>query len=483
MEFEPVICFEIHAELKTKSKLFCRCAVTSDSAPNTHICPVCTAQPGTLPVLNRKAVEFAIMAGLAFNCKINKKAVFARKNYFYPDLPKGYQISQYEYPLCEGGYVEITGDDGLPYKVGIKRIHLEEDAGKLVHEKDFSLVDFNRAGVPLIEIVSDHTRNPIRSLTEAREYLETVRQTLQYMGVSDCVIEKGQFRCDVNVSIRKKGENRFNERVEIKNMASFRFILDAIQYEIKRQSELLKAGKKIVQETRLFDERKKITIPMRTKEDAPDYRYFPEPDLVELNISEEFIEQIKKKMPELPTEKVKRFIEKYGIQRGDVLLLTRQRQVADYFEECAKYTKDYKRLSLWIINELFRLLKESALSIEQCPVSAKDFAMLVDIISKGEITEQAAKSVLDEMFRTKKSPQEIIKEKGIKVIQEKDLLLEMVDEVIKSNSHIVKKIRSGKTEAINFLIGQVMKKTKGQADARLVKELILEILHKVGGKK
>ncbi len=474
MEFEPVICFEIHAELKTKSKLFCRCAVTSDSAPNTHICPVCTAQPGTLPVLNRKAVEFAIMAGLAFNCKINKKAVFARKNYFYPDLPKGYQISQYEYPLCEGGYVEITGDDGLPYKVGIKRIHLEEDAGKLVHEKDFSLVDFNRAGVPLIEIVSDHTRNPIRSLTEAREYLETVRQTLQYMGVSDCVIEKGQFRCDVNVSIRKKGENRFNERVEIKNMASFKFILDAIQYEIKRQSELLKAGKKIVQETRLFDERKKITIPMRTKEDAPDYRYFPEPDLVELNISEEFIEQIKKKMPELPTEKVKRFIEKYGIQRGDVLLLTRQRQVADYFEECAKYTKDYKRLSLWIINELFRLLKESALSIEQCPVSAKDFAMLVDIISKGEITEQAAKSVLDEMFRTKKSPQEIIKEKGIKVIQEKDLLLEMVDEVIKSNSHIVEKIRSGKTEAINFLIGQVMKKTKGQADARLVKELILD---------
>ncbi len=474
MEFEPVICFEIHAELKTKSKLFCRCAVTSDSAPNTHICPVCTAQPGTLPVLNRKAVEFAIMAGLAFNCKINKKAVFARKNYFYPDLPKGYQISQYEYPLCEGGYVEITGDDGLPYKVGIKRIHLEEDAGKLVHEKDFSLVDFNRAGVPLIEIVSDHTRNPIRSLTEAREYLETVRQTLQYMGVSDCVIEKGQFRCDVNVSIRKKGENRFNERVEIKNMASFKFILDAIQYEIKRQSELLKAGKKIVQETRLFDERKKITIPMRTKEDAPDYRYFPEPDLVELNISEEFIEQIKKKMPELPTEKVKRFIDIYGIQRGDVLLLTRQRQVADYFEECAKYTKDYKRLSLWIINELFRLLKESALSIEQCPVSAKDFAMLVDIISKGEITEQAAKSVLDEMFRTKKSPQEIIKEKGIKVIQEKDLLLEMVDEVIKSNSHIVEKIRSGKTEAINFLIGQVMKKTKGQADARLVKELILD---------
>ena len=256
-------------------------------------------------------------------------------------------------------------------------------------------------------------------------------------------------------------------------MASFRFILDAIQYEIKRQSELLKAGKKIVQETRLFDERKKITIPMRTKEDAPDYRYFPEPDLVELDISPEFVAQIKERMPELPTEKVKRFIETYGIQRSEVLLLTKQRQVADYFEECAKYTKDYKRLSLWIINELFRVLKESTLTIEKCPISTKDFATLVNMISDGEITEQVAKSVLDEMFTTGKSPHQIVKEKGIKVIHEKDVLSEMVDEVISSHSHIIERIKAGKTEAINFLIGQVMKKTKGQADARLVRELIL----------
>ncbi len=476
MEFEPVICFEIHAELKTRSKLFCSCAVDPDAAPNTHICPVCTAQPGTLPVLNKRAVEFTIMAGLAFNCRINRKAVFARKNYFYPDLPKGYQISQYEHPLCEDGYVEITGDDGRPYKVGIKRIHLEEDAGKLVHEREYSLVDFNRAGVPLIEIVSDHTKNPIRSLREAREYLETVRQTLQYMGVSDCIMEKGQFRCDVNISLRKKGEKEFNERVEIKNMSSFRFILDALQYEIKRQSELLKAGKKIVQETRLFDEKKKVTIPMRTKEDAPDYRYFPEPDLVELDISPEFVSLIKKKIPELPAEKVKRFVEKYGIPRSDVLILTRQREIADYFERCAEYTSNYKRLSLWVINELFRLLKSAGIGIKECPVKPEAFSELINLLSDGQITEQIAKSILEEMFISGKSPSQIIKEKDIKVIQEKDVLEQMVEEVIAENQEIVEKIKSGKIEPVNFLVGQVMKKTRGQANAKLVREMILQKL-------
>ena len=474
MEFEPVICFEIHAELKTKSKLFCSCKVDPDAEPNTHICPVCTAQPGTLPVLNKKAVEFTIMAGLAFNCRINRRSIFARKNYFYPDLPKGYQISQYELPLCEDGYVEITGDDGLPYRVGIKRIHLEEDAGKLVHQEGYSLVDFNRAGVPLIEIVSDHKRNPIRSLREAREYLETVRQTLQYIGVSDCIMEKGQLRCDVNISLREKGSNRFNERVEIKNMSSFKFILDALGYEIKRQTELLRSGKKIIQETRLFDEKKKITIPMRTKEDAPDYRYFPEPDLVELDLPESFIERIKESMPELPSEKVRRFIERYGIPRSEVLLLTKQREVAEYFEECARYTKDYKRLSSWIINELFRILKEA--SIRELPISPKDFASLVNLISDGRITEQIGKEILDEMFKTGKDPESIVKEKDIRVIQEKDLLVDIVDQVIRENSKAVEKIRSGKIEAVNFLVGQVMRKTRGQADAKIVRKMIMERL-------
>lgn len=477
MEFEPVICFEIHAELKTRSKLFCGCPVEANAPANSHICPVCTAQPGTLPVLNKRAVELCIMAGLALNCQINSKAIFARKNYFYPDLPKGYQISQYEYPLCEEGHMEITGDDGRPYQVGIRRIHLEEDAGKLVHsEKGYSLVDFNRAGVPLIEIVSDHTRNPIRSLREAREYLEAVRQTLRYMGVSDCIIEQGQFRCDVNISLRKKSEKGFNDRVEIKNMASFKFILEALEYEIKRQSEILSSGKKVIQETRLFDEKKKVTMPMRTKEDAPDYRYFPEPDLVELNIDPGFISEIKKSMPELPLEKTKRFMKKYGITQQEVLILTKEREVADYFEECAKYSKDYKRLSLWIINELFRLLKDFSVPIKECPISPKDFSDLINLISDGTITEQIGKVVLEEMFMSRNSAQKIIQEKEIKVVQEKDVLERMAQEIIEENLETVRKIKAGKLEAINFLVGQIMKRTKGQANAKLVREIFIKKL-------
>ena len=477
MEFEPVICFEIHAELKTRSKLFCGCPVEYNVLPNTHICPVCTAQPGTLPVLNKRAVELCIMAGLAFNCHINSRAVFARKNYFYPDLPKGYQISQYEYPLCEGGFVEITGDDGKPYQVGIKRIHLEEDAGKLVHSSEgYSLVDFNRAGVPLIEIVSDHERNPIRSLSEAREYLETVRQTLQYMGVSDCIMEQGQFRCDVNISLRNTSDGKFNERAEIKNMSSFKFIIDALDYEIKRQSRLLGEGKRVVQETRLFDEKKKITIPMRTKEDAPDYRYFPEPDLVELRIDSVLISEIKKGMPELPSEKVDRFQKRYGIPKNDVMILTKEREIANYFEECAKYCSDYKRLFIWIANELFRLLKDASIPIKECPVSPEDFSDLINRVSDGSITEQIAKMVLEEMFRTRKTPQEIIQEKGIKVVQEREILEEMAEEIIGENPETVQKIKSGKVEAVNFLVGQIMKRTKGQANARIVREIIMEKL-------
>ncbi len=476
MEFEPVICFEIHAELKTRSKLFCSCKVDPDAQPNTHICPVCTGQPGTLPVLNKKAVEYCIMAGLALNCRINEKAVFARKNYFYPDLPKGYQISQYEYPLCEDGYVEIEADDGSLYKVGIKRIHLEEDAGRLIHLEDgYSLVDFNRAGVPLIEIVSDH-RRPVRSIKEARRYLETVRQILQYIGVSDCIIEKGQFRCDVNVSVRRKGEERLNERTEIKNIASFKFILEAIEYEIKRQIELLKSGKRPAQETRLFDEKRKITVPMRTKEDAPDYRYFPDPDLVEIRIDRDFLEEIKKRMPELPSERIKRFVKKYGLSKKDVLLLTRRKEVADYFEEASRFCKDYRRLCLWITNELFRLLKESSMDIKRCPVSPEDLSQLVNLVSQGRLTDQIGKAVLDEMFKKGKKPEEIIKEKKIEVLHERSILEQIVKEVIEKNPDTVRSIKAGKEKAINFLLGQVMKKTKGKADPKIARELILKNL-------
>ena len=293
MDTEVIICFEVHAELGTQTKLFCGCRNAPGAAPNSHICPVCTGQPGALPVLNRRAVEYCVKAGLAFNCDINTEARFARKNYFYPDLPKGYQISQYERPFCENGFLDIEGDDGRPYPVGIRRIHLEEDAGKLVHssesfdEADYSLVDFNRASVPLIEIVGDHTRNPLRSVREARAYLEKMRQVLRYIGVSECNMEQGQFRCDVNVSIRPEGSTEYGNRSEIKNMASFRFVTEALEYEIDRQFELLRSGKPVIQETRLFDEECRVTLPMRSKEDAPDYRYFPDPDLVQIDLDRE----------------------------------------------------------------------------------------------------------------------------------------------------------------------------------------------------
>ncbi len=482
MDYDVIICFEIHAELDTKSKLFCGCSTKPGAPPNTHICPVCTGHPGTLPVLNRKAVEYCIKTGLAFNCTINKYARFARKNYFYPDLPKGYQISQYELPLCEDGYFEIEGDDGQPYPVGIKRIHLEEDAGKLVHsaksfdESEYSLVDYNRAGVPLIEIVADHTRNPIRSLPEAKRYLEGIRQTLQYIGVSQCIIEEGQFRCDVNVSIRPKGHDGFLERSEIKNMASFRAVMDALDYEINRQVEVIESGGELTQETRLYDEEKGVTSPMRSKEDAPDYRYFPEPDLVELEITEQFVDQLRSEMPELPQFKAARLVRDYGITQTDALLLTKQKEVSDFFEQSFKYCKEAKKLAAWISKDLFRLLNENSLDIRSCPVSAEDFGTLVSMIASGNLTETIGRMVLDEMFATGKPPSVIIDEKDLRPIEQDDALVKVIDKVIDENPDAVKKIKKGQTQPINFLIGQVMRKTHGKANPHKVKELLSEAL-------
>ena len=480
MDFDVIICFEIHAELSTKTKLFCRCPVSYDAGPNENICPVCTGQPGTLPALNRKAVEYCIRAGLALNCNISSRSIFARKNYFYPDLPKGYQISQYEYPLCEDGYLEIPGDDGKPYVVGIKRIHLEEDAGKLVHSggtfetSEYSLVDYNRAGVPLIEIVADHTKNPIRSLQEARSYLGKVRQILQHIGVSDCAIEQGQFRCDVNVSLRPVKSMDFNERVEIKNMASFKSIIEAIKYEIKRQSEVIESGGEISQETRLFDEVKMVTIPMRSKEDAPDYRYFPDPDLVELDIDRDFVRKIKDDMPELPGIRLDRFIKEFGISEEDAHLIIGKRELSDYFESCVPYCTDLKKLGTWITNELIKTLNENSISIKKCPVAPKDFARLITLISKNNITEKIGRLVFKDMFETGGTPDSIIEEKGLKPIQETDILEKMVEEVMKENPNVVSRIKDGKRESVNFLIGKIMKKTRGRADAKKVSALILK---------
>ena len=482
MDYDIIICFETHMELKTETKLFCDCPVEYEAPPNSRICPVCTGQPGALPVLNKKAVEHAIRAGLALNCTVNRKSRFARKNYFYPDLPKGYQISQYERPFCENGSLEITGDDGQPYTVGIKRIHLEEDAGKLVHSSssfeasDYSLVDYNRASIPLLEVVADHERNPLRSLQEARSYLEKLRQIMRYIGVSECIIERGQFRSDVNISIRPKGAEGFGNRAEIKNMASFRFIMEALEYEIKRQSEILGAGGQVEQETRLFDENRKTTMTMRSKEDAPDYRYFPDPDLVEVEIDQEFIEKIENSMPELPGQKINRIIKEYSIPRHDALILTKDKGVSDYFENCASYCDDRKRLSRWIIKDLFKLLNDVSMPIEKCPVSPKDFSTLISLMIKDDITEKIGRDVLEAMFRTGDTPKAIIDAKGLKPIQDNKLLEKILEEVLGENPEAVVEIKEGKAGLVNFLIGQVMKKSRGMANAKKVNEMIRERL-------
>ena len=478
MEHEVIICFEVHAELSTRSKLFCGCRNEPGAPPNTHVCPVCTGQPGALPVLNRRAVEYCVRAGLALNCEINAGSRFARKNYFYPDLPKGYQISQYERPFCENGHLEIDGDDGRPYPVGIRRIHLEEDAGKLVHgaesfeEADFSLVDFNRASVPLIEIVADHTRNPLRSVREARAFLEKMRQLLRYIGVSDCSMEKGQLRCDVNVSVRPPGDAGFGNRAEIKNMASFRFVTEALEHEIERQSALLRAGRPVVQETRLFDEERRITLPMRSKEDAPDYRYFPDPDLVEVGLEREAVEAVRRAMPELPDRRVSRLVSDLGIPRDEAAVLTRDRAVSDFFDRCTPLCEDATLLSRWIIKDLFRLLNQADLDVSACPVDPEAFSRLVNLVAAGEVTGQAARSVLDDMFRTGKSPDALVEEKGLRSIRDGDTLERMVDEVLAEHPEVADKIRGGQKEPVNFLVGMVMRKSSGRADAARVRKLL-----------
>jgi aspartyl-tRNA(Asn)/glutamyl-tRNA(Gln) amidotransferase subunit B len=478
MDFEVIIGFETHVELKTRSKLFCDCPVDSEAAPNTCICPVCTGQPGTLPVLNKKAVQYTLRAGLALNCAVNRTSRFARKNYFYPDLPKGYQISQYERPFCQDGWVEIPADDGRPYAVGIKRVHLEEDAGKLVHSSgslegsEFSLVDYNRSSVPLLEIVTDHERNPIRSVQEARAYLEKLRQTLRYVEVSDCNMERGQLRCDVNVSLRPKGHHGYGHRAEIKNMASFRFIMEALEYETRRQSDILLSGEEVTQETRLFDETKRVTFPMRTKEDAPDYRYFPDPDLLEIEMTEEFVEKIREKIPELPDQRISRFIEEYDLPREDVLILTRDKSVSDYFTACALVAENRRKLCRWIIRDLFRLLNKRDLPIDRCPVSPEAFSELVNIISRGEITEKTAKEVLEEMFERGVDAESVIADKGLAPIHDLDALGKVLDEVILKNPGVTAKIKEGSTRPVDFLIGQVMKKTHGKADPNNLRKLI-----------
>ncbi len=473
MEYEPVIGLEAHAQLLTRSKIFCGCSTRFGEEPNTLTCPVCTGQPGSLPVLNRKVVEYAIKLGLATSCRVAPFSLFARKNYFYPDLPKGYQISMYEYPLCEEGAVEITVDNK---KKAIKliRIHLEEDAGKLKHGEtaetaSFSYVDFNRTGVPLVEIVSGPD---IRSPQEAGDYLRRIRSILQYLEISTGNMEEGSFRCDANVSIRPKGQKEFGTRTEVKNMNSFRHVEKALEYEIKRQVAAVEEGEQIVQETRLWDANLGITVSMRGKEEAHDYRYFPDPDLVPLRVEEAWVEEIRKSLPELPGEKRERFVKAYGIPDYDAEILTSTKALAYYFEECIRLFPEPKTVSNWMMGDLLRELKKDEREIDQCPVTPRHLAEMLSMIKEGTISGKIGKDVFEEMYRTGDRPEKIVREKGWVQILDLSEIERAVHKVLEANAKAVEDYRNGKEKLFGFFVGETMKETKGKANPKLLNELL-----------
>lgn len=470
MEFEAVIGLEIHAQLLTKTKIFCGCAASFGAEPNTHTCPVCTGMPGVLPVMNKKAVEYVIKTGLALNCSISPYSRFARKNYFYPDLPKGYQISQFELPLCEGGYVEITVN-GTSRKINLTRIHLEEDAGKNIHEGStgHSLVDLNRAGTPLMEIVSEPD---IRTPQEAAEFVKKLRELVRWIGVGDGNMEQGSLRCDANVSVRPVGQKELGTKAEIKNMNSFRFIEKAIDYEIKRQIKMAKNGERIIQETRLWDADRGITESMRSKEGAHDYRYFPDPDLVPIEVSDSWINEIKSGIPELPGLRRSRFTEEYKLPDDDAALLTSERPTAKWFEEAVKLGGDPKMVSNWIMGELMRLLNEENKEISDSPIKPSHLVAMLKLIEKGTISGKIAKTVFEEMYRTGKDAEAIVKEKGLVQISDTAEIETIVDDIIAKSAKEVERFRAGDMKLMGFFVGEVMKATKGKANPKIVNELI-----------
>jgi aspartyl-tRNA(Asn)/glutamyl-tRNA(Gln) amidotransferase subunit B len=473
-KYETVIGLEVHVQLTTASKIFCGCSTRFGQAANSQTCPVCLGLPGALPVLNRQAVEFAIMAGLATHCSIAPRSIFARKNYFYPDLPKGYQISQYELPVCEHGHLEIDLPDGGRKSVGITRIHMEEDAGKLLHaEGGASLVDLNRACTPLLEIVSEPD---LRSADEVVAYLKKLHQIVVYLGICDGNMEEGSFRCDANVSLRPWGQAAFGTRAEIKNVNSFRFVKQAIEYEVERQAELLDEGGKVVQETRLYDAVTGTTRSMRGKEEAHDYRYFPDPDLVPLVIDREWVEKVRGALPELPEAKVERFIGAYGLPRYDAEVLAAEREVAAYFEECARRHGNGKVCSNWVMGEVLRALREDAIAIDDCPVTP---AMLVGMLARiddATISGKIAKTVFDQMWQSGKDADFIIAEKGLKQVTDTGAIEAVIDDIITANPEQVAEYRAGKDKLFGFFVGQVMKASKGKANPTAVNELLLKKL-------
>ncbi|RPJ77238.1 MAG: Asp-tRNA(Asn)/Glu-tRNA(Gln) amidotransferase subunit GatB [Desulfobacteraceae bacterium] len=476
MEFEPVIGLEVHAQLKTRSKIFCGCSTEFGAPPNTHVCPVCLGMPGVLPVLNRSVVEYALRMAIATNCTIARQSRFARKNYFYPDLPKGYQISQYELPIAEQGHVDVAVD-GVLQRIRIRRIHMEEDAGKLTHNpnRPVSMVDLNRAGVPLIEIVSEPD---IGSPEAAGAYLRHLRAIVRCLDVCDGNLEEGSFRCDANVSIRPRGATALGTRTELKNLNSFRFVEKAIEYEIGRQKELLLEGGKVRQETRLWDQGLGRTVPMRGKEEAHDYRYFPDPDLLPLVIDEGWIERVRTELPELPEARKARFVSQHGLPAYDAGVLTSDRGLSDYFEECLRSFPEPKPISNWMMGPLLGLLNARGLSIEQSPIPAGALAALLDLVESGAISAKSAKSVFEEMAASGKSAEAVVAEKGLAQISDTGALEALVRELLERNPQEVAAYRGGKTKLMGFFVGEAMKATRGQANPKTVNAILKKMLEK-----
>jgi aspartyl-tRNA(Asn)/glutamyl-tRNA(Gln) amidotransferase subunit B len=476
--YEAVIGLEIHAQLKTNSKMFCSDSTNFDAGDNENTSPVSIGMPGTLPVVNKRAIEYSIKTGLALNCEIRKKSVFSRKNYFYPDLPKGYQISQFDEPLCEHGKIKFNvGDKENKYEktVSITRAHMEEDAGKSNHFGEYTLINYNRSGMPLLEIVSGPD---MRTPQEAAEYARTVRSLLRYLDVCDGNLDEGSLRCDCNVSVRKFGAPKFGTKVEIKNINSFRFVEKAIEYEIDRQIDAVEAGEKIPQETRLYDPDKNRTFSMRLKEDAQDYRYFPDPDLMPVIVTAEMIERFRKELPELPIVRAERFVSEYGLPEYDALVLTSEKELSEYFEGVAKVSKNPKASSNWVMTELLRELNQAEKSIAESPIKPQQLGQMISMIDKGTISGKIAKTVFAEMWTSGKEPDQIVKEKGLVQISDSGAIEKIIDDVLASNVSQVADYRGGRTKLFGFFVGAVMKASKGQANPDLVNQLLTDKLNK-----
>jgi len=474
-EYETVIGLEVHVELASKTKIFCGCSTQFGGAPNTHTCPVCTGMPGSLPVLNKQVLEYAIAVGLATNCDITRYCKFDRKNYFYPDNPQNYQISQLYLPICRNGYVEIPTADGAIKKVGIHEIHMEEDAGKLIHDEleDCTLVDYNRSGVPLIEIVSEPD---MRSAEEVIAYLEKLRLIIQYLGASDCKLNEGSMRADVNLSVREVGSKEFGTRTEMKNLNSFKAIARAIEGERNRQIDLLESGEEIIQETRRWDDAKECSYAMRSKEDAQDYRYFPDPDLTPIVVSDELLIKIKEREPEFRTAKMERYKEQYGIPKYDIEIITNSKRMADLFEETTAICNQPKKVSNWLMVETQRLLKEQSMDPEDIRFTPENLAKLIQLTDAKAINSTVAKEVFEVMFDENIDPEKYVEEKGLKTVNDEGALRKTIEEIVENNPKSVEDYHNGKEKAIGFLVGQTMKAMKGKADPAMINQILKEIL-------